>query len=180
MKTDANSLIREIKRDPKFKEFRDVITLNSKRLGVEALTTEIKEISELRSKTSVKYNGSTLETLNAVLKENLEAQAYRSRLSEICLQSKRIITQVNRACDNMTNRISINYSEEIKAFGRTKEDRSMISKNVLQFAYDYISELEGLIDIAQLIISDIDKQHYSLKLTKESIELLIHRESILS
>jgi carboxyl-terminal processing protease len=37
-----------------------------------------------------------------------------------------------------------------------------------------------LIEMAELIIADIDKQHYSLKLTKESVELLVNRESILS
>ena len=162
------------------KKFKEVIELNSARIGIESTSTEIKEIAELRTKTSVRFKQSTLETIRGVLTENLEAQAYRTRLSEICLACKRVIAHVNKACKNMKTRIHLNYSEEIKTFGRSKEDRELISNTALRFAYDFVYDLESLIEMAQLIISDIDKQHFSLKLTKEALELCVHRESILT
>lgn len=180
MKIDTHDLKNQIRRDPLYRKFKEVVQLNSVRINVESLTTEVKEVSELRSKTSVKYYSSHSKQLQAVTQQNLDAQAYRSRLAEICLQSKRVISQVDRACDKIRDHINLKFAEEIKTFGRTKEERSLISNIMLRFATDYTDELEALIEMAEIVIADIDKQHYSLKLTKETVELLIHRETILS
>lgn len=180
MKTDTDALKTQIKRDPIYKKFKEIVELNAVRINVESLTNEVKEVSEIRSRTSVKYNETPSQLIRAVLQENLLAQSYRSRLSEICLQATRVISQVSRACDKIRDHINLKFADEIKVFGRTKDDRAIIANTMLRFALNYTGELETLVLMAESIISDIDKQHYSLKLTKESLELLINRENILS
>lgn len=180
MKIDTTDLKFQVRKDPLFRRFKEVVDLNSQRINVESLINEVKEVSEMRTRTAVKYNQTPSELIKALVQENLTAQAYRSRLAEICLQATRVIAQIDRACDKIRDHINLKYLEEIKSLGRTKDERALISNTVLRFATNYTDELGTLIEMAELIIADIDKQHYSLKLTKESVELLVNRESILS
>jgi hypothetical protein len=49
----------------------------------------------------------------------------------------------------------------------------------LRSAYDFISSLESVVEMAEIVIADIDKQHYSLKLTLDALNLHVNKEHIL-
>lgn len=170
----------KIREDEQYIKFMRVITMNAKRINVETLIDEVKEITEMRTRTSVAYDKSPRKMLTAIVQENLKAQSYRSRLSEISLQSTRVVAQINNASAKMRDYINLTFNEEIKKLGRSKDDRAVISNVMLSKSIKYVDSLEALIEMAGIVISDIDKQHYSLKLAKETVELLIQRESILS
>jgi hypothetical protein len=53
------------------------------------------------------------------------------------------------------------------------------ASSLLRKAYDYISNLESVVEMAEVVIADIDKQHYSLKLTLDALNLHVSREHIL-
>ena len=46
MKTDTDALKTQIKRDPTYKKFKEIVELNAVRINVESLTNEVKEVSE--------------------------------------------------------------------------------------------------------------------------------------
>lgn len=168
----------KIKKDEQYKKFASIIKMNIERINVTALMDEIRDIAELRTKTSLAFCAKN-ELLKNLMEENLKAQAYRSRLSEICVQSSRITAKINIACEKLRDYINVTYSEEIKVIGRTKEERNVVVNSLLHQAAEFTSGLESAVEMAEIVIADIDKQHYSLKLTLDALNLHVNKEHIL-
>ena len=168
----------KIKRDEQYKKFSAVINMNMERININALMDEIRDTAELRTKTSLAFCAKN-ELLKKLMEENLKAQAYRSRLSEICVQSSRITAKLSMACEKLSDYVNVTYADEIRSLGRTKEERSVVVNSILRSAYDFISSLESVVDMAEIVIADIDKQHYSLKLTLDALNLHVNKEHIL-
>lgn len=167
-----------IQSDEKYAKFITTIRTNKQRINVNVLMDEIRDISEIRAKSSLAFAPKE-KLLQALLEENLKAQAYRSRLAEICVQSNRIISKLEIAVSKMKDHINVNYYEEIKSLGRTKEERNYVIVSLLGEATQYIDSLKDMIKMAEIVIMDIDKQHYSLKLTLDALNLHVSKEHIL-
>lgn len=168
----------KIKKDEQYKKFADTIRMNVERINTSNLMDEIRDIAEIRTKTSLVFTAKT-ELLKKLMEENLKAQGYRSRLSEICVQASRISAKIDVACEKLRDYINVTYSEEIKNIGRTKEERNMVANSLLQQAYEFTSGMESAVEMAEIVIADIDKQHYSLKLTLDALNLHVNKEHIL-
>jgi hypothetical protein len=152
--------------------------MNMERININTLMDEIRDVAELRTKTSLAFCAKQ-ELLKKLMEENLKAQAYRSRLSEICVQSSRITVKLGMACEKLSDYVNVTYADEIRSLGRTKEERSVVVNSLLRSAYDFISSLESVVEMAEIVIADIDKQHYSLKLTLDALNLHVNKEHIL-
>ena len=125
------------------------------------------------------YTSQKSDLLKSILEENLKAQAYRSRLSEICIQCTRITAKIKIASEKLKDYIQVTYSESIKESGRTKEERSIVVNSLLHEANAYINRISSVVEMAEILIADIDKQHYSLKLTLDALSLHVNKEHIL-
>lgn len=168
----------KIRKDVKYKKFEQIIEMNVERLNVNNLLDEIGDIAEIRTKTALVFNQSS-DSIKQIIDQNLKAQAYRSRLSEICVQCNRISSLVNLACEKIKDYINVTYSKEISSIGRTKEERGTVISSLMHTALEFISGLNSVIEMAEIIIADIDKQHYSLKLTIDALNLHVNKEHIL-
>lgn len=172
-----HELREQIKRDKKYKKFMTIIEMNQERINPTHLIDEIRDIAEIRTKTSLKSGNPDL--VKALIHENLKAQAYRSRLSEICVTSARISSQLHKACEQLKDWIAVQYSDELKSCGRTKDERMVVVQSLLRPATEIVKSLELVVSMASTIMTDIDKQHYSLKLTLDGLNLHVNKEHLL-
>jgi hypothetical protein len=170
-------LRRKIKQDEKYIRFNSVIEMNKTRINVSSIMDEIRDIAEIRTKSSLKYNmdGSMLASL---MKENLNAQSYRSRLSEVCVTCSRITAKIDTACEKLSSYLNVRFNVEIQGLGRTKDERGAVVKLLLQDAYEFMNGMAAIVEMAETVIADIDKQHYSLKLTLDAMNLHVNKEHI--
>lgn len=169
----------QIKKDKHFKKFSSIINTHIEHTNPMNLIDEIRDISEIRTKTSVLYTSQKSDLLKSILEENLKAQAYRSRLAEICIQCTRIVAKIKSASEKLKDYIHVNYNESIQECGRTKEERAMVVNSLLYEANAYINRISSVVEMAEILISDIDKQHYSLKLSIDALNLHVNKEQIL-
>lgn len=168
----------QVKKDEQYKKFIAVVNMNIELVNTSNLMDEVRDIAEIRTKSSIKFSAKE-SLLKNLMEENLKAQAYRSRLAEICVQSGRITGKLRIACDKLKDYINVTYSEEIQSFGRTKDERGVLVASLLSSAFEFISNLDSVVLLASIVITDIDKQHYSLKLTLDALNLHVNKENIL-
>ena len=170
-------LRRKIKLDEKYIRFSSLVQLNKTRINIASVMDEIRDIAEIRTKSSLKY---TMDSglLAALMKENLNAQAYRSRLSEVCVTCSRISAKLESACEKVSSYLNVRFNDEIKLLGRTQAERGAVIQLLLQDAYEFIGGMSAIVEMSEIIIADIDKQHYSLKLTLDAMNLHVNKEHI--
>lgn len=168
----------QIALDKKFKRYKEIVEMNYERINPTNLVDEIRDVAEIRTKTTLSKAPRT-DLLKHLIDENLRAQAYRSRLSEICVQCARVSAQLTNANDKIKDWISIKYGEELKQCGRTKDERMVVINALLRPSLELVKSLELVTSMALVIIQDIDKQHYSLKLTVDSLNIHVTKEHLI-
>jgi len=70
------------------------------------------------------------------------------------------------------------YREYLKQF-RTKEERTLVMEIALKTFIKYVGKLYEVKEVVILVIQDIDKAHYSLKLSVDAIKNSMDKEKFL-
>jgi len=119
MKRDIQSIIKEMKKDAKFKRLRTAFdTLPMYQLPIENLITEIESSHKIRK--IRRLNPEDPKFVDALIQANVNDQATRSRMTEIMMTCIRASTTLEAALEALSNHLLITYSEQLRGF-RTKE-----------------------------------------------------------
>lgn len=177
MKRDIQSIIKEMKKDAKFKRLRTAFdTLPMYQLPIETLITEIESSHKIRK--IRRLNPEDPKFVDALIQANVNDQATRSRMTEIMMTCIRASTTLEAALEALSNHLLITYSEQLRGF-RTKEERKKVIDIALSSFTKYVSKVITLRDLAQFVVNDIDKGNWSLRLTVDALKIDRAKESYL-
>ena len=177
VKRTTSDTIREIKADVKVKRLKATFAENPLfQLPIDSLTTEALTFHKMRDVR--RLNPQEPKFVEVLLKANAEDQRARSRLTEIIVECGRAISRLDKVLDHLTQYLLITYSLELKNY-RTKEERMYVVGSVIKPFKDYLNSVESLRAAVQLIVVDIDKAAYSLKLYAELLKLHTKPEQFL-
>lgn len=163
LKRDISDTVRALRQDPNYRRLKELFsTLPLYRLPVDELMKEIETTHRLRDVR--RLNSLDPGFLDALIKANTQEQSSRSRLTEIIMNCGRAIANLESALESLRYNLLLKHNDELRSY-RTKEERLMVITLVLVNFKKYINQVKIVQDSAQLVVADIDKSAWSLKLT---------------
>jgi hypothetical protein len=166
MKRDISSIVKEIKSDKRYKRLEaHLAELPLYQIPTDKYLTEIENLHKSRN---VRYlSAGQPKFIESLVEASLKEQATRSRLVEISVTCLKAIRALERATENLSDYCLLTYSDIIK-FARTKDERVRIINLVLRPFHKFLNEVETLKATCDLVIQDIDKSGYGLKLVVDA------------
>lgn len=173
-KPTTKRVVEQLRTDKRYlrllKTFNEASLYNIPR---DELIEEVKQIHSLREvrRLNIREEGYVDKLLNA----NTHDQAQRSRLTEILMTCLHVNEQLTRAIDALKQHLLMEYSDHLRSF-RTKEERSMVLNIALRKFIRYLEDISVLKQMADLVISDIDKAGWATRASIEALKVTRLRE----
>ena len=169
MKRDLKPIRERLKSDARCKRLLAIFQESSiYKIPFEKLTNEVMEIHKTRSVRFLsRHEGHFIEK---IVDASLRDQANRSRLSEIAMTCYRAQASLEEALEPLQEYLIMTYGPEI-SFVRTKEERKQLVEMALRPFYKFVSQCSTLRNLIEIVVVDIDKAAWSLKLLISAYEL---------
>jgi hypothetical protein len=163
-----------MKRDKRYKRLKEAFdTLPIYQLKIGALNDELANLHKIRE--IRRLNVADPAFVDALIKANLQEMSTRGRASEIMMECVRVVSKLGRAVKSLQEHFLITYQSDLRSF-RTKEERLQIVGMVLRPFEKYISDAEALKEVAQLIVTDIDKDNFTMDKILRALEMHVAKE----
>lgn len=174
MKASTKMVISTLRKDKRYKRllesFESAPLYNIAR---EELLDELRQIHELRE--IRRLNPREDGFVDKLISANTHDQAQRSRCVAIMMQCVNVTAKLVEATDSLKQHFLMEYSDQLRSF-RTKEERSMVISTALKKFHKYVHEIDTLREVANLVVSDIDKAAWSLRNSVEALKVHHGRE----
>lgn len=169
MKRDLKPIRDRLRNDSRCKRLLSIFQDSSiYKIPFDNLHTEVMEIHKTRS---IRYlNRNDGRFIEKIVDASLRDQANRSRLSEIAMQCYRAQSSIEEALEPLQEYLIMTYGPEI-SFVRTKEERKQLVEMALRPFYKFVSQCSTLRNLIEIVVMDIDKAAWSLKLLISAYEL---------
>lgn len=162
-----------VKNKPAYQKLRRIVE-SSTALDVAEVLREIESLHSGRSTRTLsvrRLKGSSIAAAS------LQDQSYRSRIVELNLGLTRNYNLLSTAIEAATEQLCMECRDALTTAGyRSRIDKEKYIRSRLGFAHNRLADMSNAIEIANLVIEDIDKAGWSLKLTKEVLELATRPE----
>lgn len=169
------SLRKALREDDAYIKYRNILKMAVSNGNFADITSEIESLHKGRLSRRLHLNK---PNINTVVDSALQDASYRSRCIEIIIVVSKTQRMLQASVDAIHNHIIAKYSEHLIDI-RTKSDREAIVEHLLQPAYNKLTEIERIVEIAQYVVDDIDKAAWSLSNTIKALELMYSRESVI-
>lgn len=166
--TNLRPIVSVLKKDSRYKRLKE--TFNSIpifRMPVDQYIKEVESIHKLRE--IRRLNTSDPSFIDKVIKANVSDQGHRSRLTEIQMGCIKYISTLQNAIDSLRQHLLLTYSTELRSL-KTKEERLGVVNIALRTFIRAIENVMQLKELSQLVVFDIDKASWSLRLTVDAIK----------
>lgn len=176
-KEDLDALRRIVKKDAKYKRFKEMADANPNlRLPFDDLHEELERMQRTRNVRSLsrKDKGFT----NSVVDAMLQDQSYRSRCTEILASCISIEGTFSETLCNLRDYLLLEYGGRMGRGRTTKEERRQFMENVLRPFFKYLHKVEQIKKHAKYIVDDIDQAGYTYRNLVESIKLMGKPETV--
>ena len=176
--TTVSSVRTIIKRDP---DFRKLVNLFSKSgrftVDIKSLSTEIGTIQKVRLANKVDTSNDAM--LKQVIDNSARDQSFRSRLAEITFQAFRSQYMLTKSYDRVRRKVTLGHKDQIYKVLKTQGERQQLLDDIFGPVVAYINDMKHLSEMANIIIVDIDKSAWGLKLIVEALNIHAHKERLL-
>lgn len=169
-----SNIVSIIRRDDRVKRLsRSFDSLPYYQLPFNDLTDEVRTMHETRRVRNLKTKTSNF--VDDIIKANLQDVSFRSRLVEIMMTARSSQRKLEQALDPMVEYVMVEYAPQLKTV-RTKDERKQYIRTALAKFYKHIAKAEALYEIAEMVVFDIDKAAYGLKLTVDALKISSQKE----
>lgn len=148
--------MKAIRKDEVYVRFKRILA-NASQLDLDKLYEEIKTLHSGRTMRGLKSSVSPKKIIGATLQD----QSYRSRLVEINLLMTREYAALKAAYDATKDHLNSKFGKDIGV--RSIADRDAYWRSKLSKAVMRIDKLANMIELAEMVIEDIDKAGYAAK-----------------
>lgn len=174
MKTSTKLVVNRLRDDKKYKRLEETFnTVALFNLPREELMKELKSIHDLREIRRLSTRDP--DFLDKLINANTHDQAARSRCTAIVMECTHVIARLTTAVEALRQHFLLEHAEHLRQF-RTVAERSMVMSVALKKYVKYIDDVSYLKEVAQLVISDIDKGAWSLRNSIEAMKIHSQRE----
>lgn len=171
MKRDLRPIREKLRSDKRCQRLLGIFNESAiYKIAFNSLTEEVMDIHKTRSVRFLSRNGNDGRFIEKIVDSSLRDQANRSRLAEISMQCFRAQASLNEALEPLQEYLIMTYGPEM-SFVRTKDERKQLVEMALRPFYKFISQCGTLRQLTDIVISDIDKAAWSLKLLVSTYEL---------
>jgi hypothetical protein len=167
---DRKALQKEIKRNPRFTRLKDSFdSLPMYRLPLENLEKEVETYHKARS--IQRLNSRSSDFIDAVIEAVTTDISTRGRLTFIALQCVKSSKSLELAVSLLSDYILSNYGDKIKTFASTISERQKIVDGALREFKEYIYKVESLKAQVDLVVADIDKNSFQMRLIVDAFRV---------
>ena len=138
------------------------------------LSTYAEETTKIHSVRMARYLLPNL-SLSDLQKAAVNESSYRSRLVEILMTVKTFSSALGDYLESMETYLFKKYPDLYEGL-RYKTDRALITDKILRKYNKVYVEAAAIEENIELIITDIDKKAYTLRLLMDTIQLATQRE----
>lgn len=138
----------------------------------------LEEVQAMHKSRPVRTIGlSSVPSGKKLVRAALVDQAYRSRCVELVINVIRNRNVLEQAISIIKKHVEGEYSDYLKQIGLRgiTERKSLINSLVLN-ATRQLAEMDTIVQICDLVITDIDKSSYALKHAVDSLQIAMKRE----
>lgn len=145
----------------------------SNKIDVAKLLAEIEMMQSIR--VANKLDVSATNLVEQLISSSARDTAYRSRVAEILFKATRTKHLITSRINNLRDILNLQYKDLLYSVYRTQADRNMfLDQNMREFS-TYSDSLTKLIESARIVVDDIDKAAWSLKLILEAVS--VHKKA---
>ena len=167
-----SKLQRAVDRDPKLDIYRTVVKAAKNAKFNEALI-EVRNLHDKRIAAKIHK----LYTPPEIMRTGLQDQSYRSRCVALLMTVIDSRNTVAETLDASAAYIKATYKQLIVDSGaKTIADKDVIMRNLLSDAHRIIDRLDSVEEQIELVVDDIDKTAWSLKMSISALEISMSRE----
>lgn len=174
--TDTSALgrlKRALKRDKVWLRFVD-ISKGSFRPEFSEFVVEMQKLHKTRT---VRQLATAMPTGKRIGEAALVDQSVRSRCTEICMDVMASSSYLSLSIENMRRYILANYDDILVDSGITRiTEKRTIVDGLFNTASSRLQRLYDIIDVADLVIKDIDQAGWALARTTTALEIAVKRE----
>jgi len=167
---DLGEFLGTIKEDAKYKKYLEIVKVARKRLRIDA--DRLEALSLLSNRTSRTLHGTKQQLSPKVVSE---AQANdmqaRTRLTEIRVKVQIQVDTLKDAAKAIKNHLLTEYADELATFPNA-ESRNALIERVHGTGGALLAEAQSLIEMADVIIRDIDQNSFYMSNLTELIKVL--------
>ncbi len=164
-----------LQKDSAWKKFDSIVEYAYKACDFDSYVTEIMNLHKGRKSRTLAYKSTSTKSL---IESSMQDIAYRGRCTEIMVEMRRSQRMLRVGIDSIKNHIFSKYNVHLKAYS-TKAERDSFVNNLLQDSNSKLSEFDGIVEICELVIGDIDKTAWAYKSILQAMELVYQRENVL-
>lgn len=115
--------------------------------------------------------------VHKLIEATMQASAFRSR----CVEIMNTVQKANRLLQAATDRIEVHTATTYRDYipGRSQQERKAYVKNIYQSGHYKLADYDRIIEMAKLLIEDVDQFGWSARLILNSLELIYQRENII-
>lgn len=169
------SLKKLLKEDSQFIKYKNILTAAESMGEFENYISELENMHKARkARTLVHKKIGTQRLMRAIMQD----AAYRARCVEILVQVGKAQRLLHAATDSIYNHIFVKYKVYLAQY-RTKAEKDSFVQSLLSDSYAKQNDFERVVDVAKLIIEDIDKFSWSTKNIIEAMKLVFQKENVI-
>lgn len=176
-KEDLEHVRRLVKRDSKYKKFKQNVESNPNlQIPFEELHEELERLHKTRSLRSL--NRKDKNFTSSLVDAMIQDQRTRSRCTEILAACIAITGGYQETLTNLRDYLLLEYGGRMSTGRTTKEERRQFMENVLRPFFRYIHKVEQLREHAKYVVEDIDKAGYTFRNLVEAVKMLGKPETL--
>jgi len=167
-------ILLKMQEDPKYRRLRNSFdTADAYRIPFDELQKEIETLHKMRE--IRRLNTDDPAFVDQLIKANTNDQSIRGRITEIMMRCVRASSSLNSAIEALKHHLLLTHSDALRAY-RTKEERQYVVTMALMTFVRYTDRVQALKELAQLVISDIDKGNWSIRTSIDALKLHVAKE----
>ena len=137
----------------------------------------VVEMQKLHKTRTVRQLATAMPTGKRIGEAAMVDQSVRSRCTEICMDIMASSSYLSMSIDNMRRYILANYDEILVDAGATRiTEKRTIVDGLFNTANSRLQQLYDILDVADLVIKDIDQAGWALARTTTALEIAVKRE----
>lgn len=172
--SNESKLRKLLSKDKAWKRFLNIVDLTN----VENMNDYIKDLETMHKTRLLRSVGldNKVPTGKLLSKAAMQDQSYRSRCVEIVFQLLVRKNNLQRATTAIQKHILANYEEELKSMGSSVRNRQALVSLAVDSSSAKLQDMDSVIQMADLIIADIDKGSFAIKHAVDSLQVATRRE----
>lgn len=168
----ASSISELIREDSTYRRSKKRLEIIMEDIDFKMLKTELFSLHSSRGSTILKGSIVVRDSVRVLIDSSVDEISVRSRATTIKMQALVALTDIEELVSHLSKYLLSKYAKQMKSNGETTitAQRSTVDVYIRIFI-EQKKALEGLMKLADLVMTDIDQASYSLSRIKDALEL---------